>query len=262
MGESPGRPVLRRALWRSGARRAALGACAGPCARGGDAAAARLRRRSARTRGWRRSPRPTPSTSSAARLEIAALWRRSRRPRLLAVIGPSGAGKSSLLRAGLLPGAPPGWRAVVCTPGEAAVPALAQALAPTFAGDAAGGAARCCASTTPTWRSPLVARWRARHERGAARGRPVRGAVHPQPRRVQERFARAARRLVVEADVHVVLALRDDFLFRCHGHEALDADLRGSDAARAAGGRALRRALVSRRCSAATASRTRRWSTR
>jgi serine/threonine protein kinase len=40
--------------------------------------------------------------------EIEALWKKLRRPHLLAVIGPSGAGKSSFLRAGLIPAMPEG----------------------------------------------------------------------------------------------------------------------------------------------------------
>ena len=36
-------------------------------------------------------------------VEVEAVWKKLKRPRLLALIGPSGAGKSSFLRAGLLP---------------------------------------------------------------------------------------------------------------------------------------------------------------
>ncbi|NIV26893.1 MAG: hypothetical protein GWN45_05905, partial [Gammaproteobacteria bacterium] len=45
-------------------------------------------------------------------LEVEALWKKLRRPHLLAVIGPSGAGKSSFLRAGLLPTLTEGWKAL------------------------------------------------------------------------------------------------------------------------------------------------------
>ncbi len=44
--------------------------------------------------------------------EAAAMWRRISSRRLLAVIGPSGVGKSSFMRAGVIPAAPPGWRAL------------------------------------------------------------------------------------------------------------------------------------------------------
>src|SRR2546425_1109726 len=68
-------------------------------------------------------------------LEVEALWRRLRRPHLLALIGPSGAGKSSFLRAGLIPALPQGWRCVVCTPGSAPLIALARAIVPELSGD-------------------------------------------------------------------------------------------------------------------------------
>ena len=43
-------------------------------------------------------------------VEVEAVWKKLKRPRLLGVIGPSGAGKSSFLRAGLLPTLPPSWK--------------------------------------------------------------------------------------------------------------------------------------------------------
>ena len=52
-------------------------------------------------------------------------------------------------------------------------------------------------------------------------------------------------RLVLEADVHVLLSLRDDFLFHCQAHEALAADLLRPHSCWARSARAaLRRALV------------------
>ena len=37
----------------------------------------------------------------------------------------------------------------------------------------------------------------------------------------QRKFADLLRRLVLEANVFVLLSMRDDFLFHCHQHEAL-----------------------------------------
>ena len=65
-------------------------------------------------------------------LEVEAMWKKLRRPHLLALIGPSGAGKSSFLRAGLLPVMPEGWRVVVCNPGTTPFQNLARSLLPEF----------------------------------------------------------------------------------------------------------------------------------
>ena len=40
------------------------------------------------------------------------------------------------------------------------------------------------------------------------------------PAQTQARFAALLRGLASEADVHVLLSLRDDFLMRCHEQEA------------------------------------------
>ena len=141
--------------------------------------------------GRRRDPRgPTPAcpfTEADAEdffgreAEIEAMWQKMRRRQLLAVIGPSGAGKSSCCgRAG-----PTRRRAgarSIAKPGRAPVLALAQALATGAAGDAeAMRAAR--ASRTRTWRSGLVRAGAAGTTRPSIVGRPVRGAVHPEPAR-------------------------------------------------------------------------------
>ena len=68
-------------------------------------------------------------------MEVEGVWKKMKRPRLLALIGPSGAGKSSFLRAGLLPTLPAGWRVILSTPGNRPFQSLAQALLPAYAGD-------------------------------------------------------------------------------------------------------------------------------
>lgn len=68
-------------------------------------------------------------------VDVEAVWKKLKRPRLLALIGPSGAGKSSFLRAGLVPTVPEGWSVLLSTPGHHPLPALAEALLPAFAGD-------------------------------------------------------------------------------------------------------------------------------
>jgi hypothetical protein len=69
-------------------------------------------------------------------VEVEEVWKKLRRPHLLALIGPSGAGKTSFLQAGLLAAMPAGWQAVRCTPGSRPFKTLAQALASDLAGDA------------------------------------------------------------------------------------------------------------------------------
>ena len=79
---------------------------------------------------------------------------------------------------------------------------------------------------------------------------------------VQQRFTELFERLVLEADTHVLLCMRDDFLFRCHEHDALKpSSLNSAQSTR-------RRVPLSAEpspnpaCSAATASRTMSWWTR
>ena len=64
------------------------------------------------------------------------------------------------------------------------------------------------------------------------------------PPECQARFAALLGRLTAEADVRVLLAMRDDFLMRCHDHEGLRAVFDGIVPLGAPSGEALRRALV------------------
>ncbi|HEY7816916.1 MAG TPA: winged helix-turn-helix domain-containing protein, partial [Vicinamibacteria bacterium] len=130
--------------------------------------------------------------------EVEALWNRIETRRLLGLIGPSGAGKSSFLKAGLLPSRPQGWRVVFLTPSSAPSAALSRAML-TETSDA----------------------------RDSARTLLVVDAFEElftlNPPEVQKEFAESIGRLAAdrEADVHVLLSMRDDFLFRCHDHEWL-----------------------------------------
>ena len=131
--------------------------------------------------------------------EVAGLWEKLRRRRLLAVIGPSGAGKTSFLRAGVIPARPEGWGALVCTPGAAPLRGLGRALVPQLSGDSEA-LARLVDIDDPEVAIDLVGRWRKRHGEALARRGPVRGAVHAEPDgdagtlRGAARAARRARR--------------------------------------------------------------------
>ena len=124
-------------------------------------------------------------------LEVEAVWKKLKRPRMLALIAPSGAGKSSFLRAGLLPTLPRGWKALIATPGNRPFQALAQALVPVFAGDTAGDAGT--SSIRGVGRGGVADAALPPAPRARARDRgPVRGAVHAQSRARSSRPSRSS----------------------------------------------------------------------
>jgi eukaryotic-like serine/threonine-protein kinase len=159
--------------------------------------------------------------------EVEALWAKIRSRPLLAVIGPSGVGKTSFLRAGVLASRPDGWAVAHATPGANPALALAQALMPELVGNAAAishllqGVGEL-AQTGETARVVEAARlWRARSDEGLLVIDQLEELFTLHSRETQARVAALVGRLVADADVHVVLALRDDFLIRCSEHQAL-----------------------------------------
>ena len=175
--------------------------------------------------------------------EVEAVWKKLKRPRMLALIAPSGAGKSSFLRAGLLPTLPKGWKALIATPGNRPFQALAHALAPAFAGDAQAFQALLRFEEADTAVS-LLQRFRQRHEQALVVLDQFEELFTLSPPAVQEAFSGLLGRLVLEADLHVILSLRDDFLFRCQDHAALVPAFSDLTPLPALGSSALRRALV------------------
>ncbi|MDD5565042.1 MAG: protein kinase, partial [Thermoanaerobaculaceae bacterium] len=154
--------------------------------------------------------------------EAAALWRKIPERKLVALIGPSGAGKSSFLRAGVIPQAPPGWRCLVATPGQAPFAGLARALAPGFAGDP-DAYQRLLEFQQPEIALALLGQWRSRADRGLVIVDQFEELFTLNDADVQARFAELLGRAAALEDIHVVLSMRDDFFFRCHGFSALEA---------------------------------------
>ena len=152
--------------------------------------------------------------------EVEALLRKLRRPRLLALVAPSGGGKSSFLRAGLLPALPKTWRALLTTPGNRPFQSLARALAPVFAGDA-HAVESLLRFEEPDTAVALLHCFRRRHEHALLILDQFEELFTLNPPEMQAAFASLLGRLVLEADVHVLVSLRDDFLLRCRDHEPL-----------------------------------------
>ncbi len=153
-------------------------------------------------------------------VEVEALWERIHRRRLLAVIGPSGAGKTSFVRAGLIPGRPEGWGAIVSTPGRAPMTGLAQALAPEIAGDAEA-VKKLLRFDDPVVALAMLHRWRQGFGEALLVVDQAEELFTLNPPETQARFAELLGRLSKDVDLHVLLSLRDDFLIRCSEHEAL-----------------------------------------
>ncbi|WP_162271391.1 WD40 repeat domain-containing serine/threonine protein kinase [Luteitalea pratensis] len=237
----PWSAVLRRALSRSpGARYSSAGALA---------RALEVEQRE--TSRAEQSPYPgllhfTPEDTRfffGRELEVESLLRQLRRPRLRAVIGPSGAGKSSFVRAGLVPALPAGWSAIVCAPADRPFAALAQALAPKLAGDPEVG--HLLPHLEDFAASVFLARrWRQRHDHALLVVDQAEELFTLNPIEVQHRFSELLGRLVLDADVHVLLSIRDDFLLQCQSFEDLRPAFSDLTPLAPPAGAALRRALV------------------
>ena len=176
-------------------------------------------------------------------LEVEEMWKKLRRPHLLGLIGPSGAGKSSFLRAGLLAVTPTGWRAVVTTPGTQPFANLARVLVPEVSGDTEALQLLVDADDLESV-SKVVSSWRQRHDQVLIVFDQFEELFTLNPPEVQEHFATLVGRLALEADAHVLLAMRDDFLFHCQDFESLSPVFSELTPIGAPKGTALRRALV------------------
>jgi serine/threonine protein kinase/WD40 repeat protein len=152
--------------------------------------------------------------------EVESLWAKLRQRKLLALIGPSGAGKTSFVRAGLVPSRPSGWGAIVSTPGGAPMRSLAQALVEVLPSDAET-MKQLLGFDEPDVAFSMVRKWRESHLEAVLVVDQLEELFTLNPKEVQERFTELLGRLAGDGDVHVLLSLRDDFLMRCDGRDAL-----------------------------------------
>ena len=168
-------------------------------------------------------------------LEVEAMWKKLRRPHLLGLIGPSGAGKSSFIRAGLLPVMPEGWRAIVTTPGNRPFMNLARVLMRELSDDKAV-MEQFLRFEELEVAIALFRSWRQQLEHGLVIVDQFEELFTLNSHQVQERFTELLGHLAVEADVHVLLSMRDDFLYHCHAHRPSPSHALGVDAFGAANG--------------------------
>ncbi len=189
--------------------------------------------------------------------EVEAAWKKLPGRHLLAVVGPSGAGKSSFLRAGLIPAKPEAWAHLICTPGDAPFVALGQALVSEVSHDT-DAMRQMLRFEDADVAVGLFRRWRGEHKEALVVVDQFEELFTLNPPEVQVRFASLLSRLVLEADAHVLLAIRDDFLLRCQAHEPLQPVFEGLLPIGPPTGDALRRALVQPALKCGYRSRTRR----
>ncbi len=152
--------------------------------------------------------------------QVEAVWQKLRRGRLLAVAGPSGVGKTSFLRAGLIAARPRGWGVLVATPGGSPLLSLREALVRELSGDTEAMVS-LVRENDPDTDVAMVRRWRQRHDEALVAIDQFEELFTLSRPEEQARFAALLSRLTFEADVRVLVSLRDDFLHRCRDHAGL-----------------------------------------
>ncbi|MCW8985772.1 MAG: serine/threonine-protein kinase, partial [Thermoanaerobaculales bacterium] len=176
--------------------------------------------------------------------EVEQMWRKLEGPpRMLALVGPSGAGKSSFIRAGLFAAAPATWSYVISNPGNAAISSLGRVMAREMAGDA-DMVEKMMDFDDPDVAVEVLSRWGQRNDHAILVVDQFEELFTQNPPDEQRRVADLLSRFVLEADVHVLLSMRDDFFFHCHQYDSFAPLQDGMTLIGPPVGGALRRALV------------------
>jgi len=176
-------------------------------------------------------------------LEAETLLNKIQEQHLSAIIGPSGAGKTSFLRAGLIPVLPANWSYIFIQPGDSPVSNLGQSLAAEFSGDteAIRKMVKLQDTNVALW---LLHRWRQKHPQVLLIVDRFEELFTLNDQKTQTSFAELIGRAVLEADVRILLAMRDDFLIFCNDHALLSPIFSDITALSPLTGAALRRALI------------------
>ena len=151
-------------------------------------------------------------------MDVESVWRKLNRLSFSALIGPSGVGKNSFLRAGVMASHPEGWNIAVTTPGNNPFNSLGQSLLSEFAGQSDAQGLSVSMKSIAASRCSQVA---PAQQAGVAHRRPVRRTVHAQPAGSAGALRRTPRSSSVEADIHVLVSMRDDFFFLCQQYPSL-----------------------------------------